>query len=305
MSLAKKQVILIVAVIVLILSIILFYITSNNALDKFGITKLYEDAPYGRIWISKWDNGYERTWTDATDDPYDPEFVTKEKGTGTYKTDGNGILKISGSTPRMYVVDRAQTRGWRNVEITVYGQRISDDNIIWGGIMAYARTNHLIDLDYCDTRGYGGRFRYDGNTDFEKETKHDYGFYSVATKTYWPIGMTKNIWIGYKYVVYDMPDGNVRLELWMDETNGLNGGNWTKVNEFIDTGSNFGVGGTPCKSGINPALRLTASDNRPGSETGKPNIAIYFRSDGVGTDGLWFKKASVREILPIRKGTAD
>jgi len=299
-----KKILIITFGLILMQTMISAAASINNIQDEFGITKLYDNDPGGREWISKWDNGYERTWTDATDDPYDPEFVTKDKGIGTYKTDGNGIFKISGSTPRMYVVDLARTRGWKNVEITVYARRISDDSTSWGGIMAYARTNHLIDSNYCDTRGYGGRFRYDGNTDFEKETKHDTGFYSVATKTYWPAGMTKNLWIGYKYVVYDMPDGNVKLELWIDKTDGLNGGNWTKVNEFIDTGSNFGVGGTPCRSGINPALRLTASDSRPGSETGKPNIGVYFRSDGVGTDGLWYKKASIREIVPVQSQDA-
>ena len=231
-------------------------------------------------------------------DPDDSEFITKN-GDGEYKTDGNGILKISGTVPRMYVMKSDLTGHWQNVEITIYGQRISDSGIDWGGINAIARTNHAIDTNYCDTRGYGGRFTYEGIIDFEKETKHDdtNGYYQVGGNTYWSEGMIKNKWIGYKFVIYDLNDGNVKLELWEDETDGINGGSWKKVNEFVDNGNNFGVGYTACKSGINPALRLTNSDIRPGSESGKPNLAVYFRSDGVGADGLWYKKASIREII--------
>ena len=283
------------------LPIILLWVTGNSALDKFGITKIYETVFGGREWTSQWDNGHARTWTDSSNDPYDAEFVTQDKGTGSYKADGLGTLKISGDGPRMYVLDSNKIKNWHNVEITLYGRRVSDDNTTWGGIMAYARTNHLIDSDYCDTRGYGGRFRYDGDIDFEKETSHPDSV-AVSNKVN-PGGFPKNVWIGYKYVVYDMSDGNIKLELYRDNTDGVNGGTWVKINEFIDTGSNFGVAGTSCKSGINPFLRLTASDTRPGSETGKPNLDIYFRSDGVGSDGLWYKKASIREIVPIRTGS--
>lgn len=266
----------------------------SSNLDKFGIKELYQTFSNGREWYSKWDNV--RIWNDSANDYYDPEFITKYKGNGSWNIDGLGNLLISGDTPRMYVIDPLQIKNWHNVEITIYGQRMSDNNIPWGGIMAYARTNHMIDTNYCDTRGYGGRFKYDGNIDFEKEVKHDSEYSHVASRNYWPEGMPKNMWIGYKFIVYDTVKSNVKLELWIDITDGLNGGNWTKINEFTDNGSNFGIANKPCKIGIDSALRLTSSDVRNGSETGNPNLAIYFRSDGVGIDGLWYKKASIREI---------
>lgn len=263
--------------------------------DKFGITELYQTISGGREWFSKWDNGHARTFTES--DPDDLEFIT-QNGNGEYKTDGNGILKISGSVPRMYVMKPDLTGYWHNVEITVYGLKNIDSFSEDAGIFAYARTNHEVDTDYCDTRGYTGRFTFEGRTYFEKEIKHGSSYVPVSQKWQWTTGMPRNIWFGYKYIIYDLPDGNVKHELWMDQIDGLNNGNWKKVNEFIDTGNNWGIGETPCKTSIDPAIRLTNSDLRPGSETGKPNLAVYFKSDDIGTEGLWFKKTSIREIQP-------
>ncbi len=270
---------------------------ASSATDRFGVKKLYSTAAGGKDWSAKWDNGVARTFKSGQPDPSDPWF--RAKGDATYSPDGKGLFNISGAVPRMYIYDPALQSSWRNVEMTVYAYRVADSGTPWGGIEGVARTNHSAvgaseTVNGCDSRGNDARFRYDGRVDFEKETKHPASV-TANSKIHWPT-LPYKTWIGYKLVVYDLPNGNVKLESYMDLTDGLNGGTWVKVNELEDNGSNFGVGGTPCKPGINPAERLTNNDARPGSETGKPNIAVYWRSDNVGANGLIYKKMSVREI---------
>ncbi len=275
-------------------------VTVNNAAppggaDRFGIKQMYPTAAGGKNWLSTWDNGVARDFSGV--DPQDPWFDANH-GNASFSVDGKGLFAISGSVPRMYIHDPALQQSWRNVEMTVYAYRVADGNTPWGGIEGVARSNHGITgsetANLCDSRGNDARFRYDGHIDFEKETSHPNSS-TANNRAMWST-LPFRTWIGFKLVVYDLPNGNVKLENYMDLTDGAGGGTWTKVNELEDNGSNFGVGGTPCNSGINPALRLTNSDARPGTESGKPNITVYWRSDDVAANGLVYKKMSVREI---------
>jgi hypothetical protein len=265
--------------------------------DRLGVQMLNASLPGGMEWYSAWDT---RPRSFRGVDPMDAWFDA-DHGTGEYVVPGDGTLLISGETPRMYVHDPALLGQWRDIEITVYFMRVRDSGVQWGGMVGVARTNHGTtgdeDVDKCDTRGLSARMRYDGNIDFEKETNHP-DSEATAEELEWPGGMPFQHWLGYKYVVYDLPDGRVRQELWLDSESTDVPGRWQRVDSFEDDGSRFGKASSVCRAGIAATLPLTNASARAGSESGKPNITVYFRSDGVGQNGLEYKWASIREIAP-------
>jgi hypothetical protein len=260
----------------------------SSTADRFGIQYLYPSLPNGLTWESQWG----QTANFDKVDPNDPWFDVNH-GTASYQTSA-GQLFITGRTPRMYVHDPELKRQWHDVEITTYFKRVGDANVPYAGMTAVTRANHGVTgdetQDLCDTRGYGARIRYDGRTDFEKETSHPFNSAQSERKLFRD-GMPFNRWIGFKFVVYDVNPHSVKLELWID----LKGnGHWVKQNELTDNGRFWGT--RRCAPGIDPRLVLDNTGHRDGSESGRPNLSTYFRSDGVAKDGLVYKQASIREI---------
>ena len=204
--------------------------------DMFGVARLNTDATDPGGWDSlHWHNGTTRTLSGQ--DLEDVTGWSSNRGTGSLKIDGQGILTISGKQPRLYV-----TRGprkWKNVEATVYYMRIADDNTPWGGAVIGARSGRFGHTreQSCTATTYYGRLRHDGYVDFDKELQHPASEQRARRKVWDGGGMPYNRWIGLKFVVRTEPDNrSVRLSLYRDLTNGKEGGQWMKLTEYIDAG---------------------------------------------------------------------
>ncbi len=274
----------------LILFFLILLINNVSAyLDPFGITKIYPSA-YNETydWYSRWHIGPQRNATFGLAGGYDPLLIYR--GSGSYSISGNGYLTWTGSAPRLYVRGSAIENStlpdfvhkWENIEATAYFKTIDSGlNISYAGFEIVGRTNHYPDKDDCSTAGYGAKFNWDGRAQFEKECSHANGS-NKQIGTVYPFNgkMPLNVWIGMKFVIYSNLDNTVVLELYLDMTDGLNGGNWQLVSRFIDFD---GWSGT-C---------LACSAFLTGKILG-PNYSIYLRTDGNALQVM--KKLSVREI---------
>jgi len=277
---------------------------TKPSLDKFGIRILHPSSLSSpRDWFCQWDQGAQRSFKYGPAGFSDPQLIFR--GSGAYTIYGasnsqSGIMKVTGPCPRIYVRGSSiesddlpsTVPTWKNVEITFYANTTNTgSNISYAGIEAVARTNHYPDKLLCSTRGYGGKINFDGRAQFEKECCHGKG--DKQTKPVYPFmnkgRMPLNKWIGYKYVVRSCENNTkVKLELYMDLTNGKNGGTWQKLTEFIDYDGWSAATPSCCDAHKGKVLTSPYFDN---------TYSVYLRSDGLGRQ--LYKKFSVREIDPL------
>ena len=235
--------------------------------DRFGIEQIYSTASGGPTW-------YIQEQEDPTSDGN--FYYGMYRGT-TVDYSGNGIWRVdarSGTQEhgiRMHV--DSPSGEWKNTEMTAYF-RVLDGNDQFTMIARHGPSYH--DDGGCLAWGYYGMTAVDGNVYFKKKLWHYDDGYTRRLAQIDALANLLNDWIGMKFVVYDLPNGDVKLELWIDEGDMSN--NWRKVTELVDDGD----------------VRVEGEDcNRDPTHVIREGTRASFRVD----DSLFdFKKLSVREI---------
>ena len=192
---------------------------------------------------------------------------------------------------------------WKNVELTAYlrvdhatsSTSNGEAHIEFGGHGARNTSGGTVGgFDRsCEATAYHSNTYLTGRVKFEKDLKHTAG-YSVESADPQKLNVVNTTefkggnWIGIKMVIYDIGNGSVKVEQWVDDhSNNIQPGNhWRKALETIDHGQ-WG----PTRGSIGSAC---GGGEFQVASWGGP-IAL-FRWDNI--DNMDIKDASVREIIP-------
>jgi hypothetical protein len=262
--------------------------TTNQSQDD-GIVQIYQTRPGGDEWFLKMEDP-------AADSRFDPKVTITKNPDGTWKAkstkirmnvftnmgyDQNQITTYNQT--ELAVKGYMQSLGdWKNVEITGYvkvNAYSKDDNFSW-----YTRGGTHTSSKGCEGTAYKGNLFYSGKVRFAKEQWHSGGYsFSQMISVTEPI---KNKWVGFKFIVYNVlvqheTGQNItatRMESWIDQNDD---GNWTKVNDRLDSGG-WGDEGVHCGGDQDQIITW-----------GGP-IATFRWDNASDVD---FKHFSVREII--------
>lgn len=258
--------------------------------DPFGIKTLYgsDSSKKASDWISNWTGSLRTISVAGLSDPQDPQTVMRGGGEITFGN-GEAVFYPQNPAPRLYINKKESGSGFENVEFTVYAKwEGSGYEQSYAGFTLMARTNHfLYESDGCNAAAYYTRiWKSDGRVSFQKEYFHGAStVYSSSRLTNLFSQFPKSQWIGMKYVVYTIPGTtSVQLEIYVDLTDGMDGGAWQLAHSFLDS------------KGVMPALAVVPSQCpiQSGDTVLGSRYSCILRSDG---GEIHWKKASIRHIL--------
>ena len=255
---------------------------NSSDLDIFGIKKIYPTKKGGFEWfLNKEDpesDRYLHNYKSIEKNVDDSFNIGERSRMGVYSKDGIGYPKENMQTYNFTELSKKgywyKPSDWKNVEIT--GEYLYKKGQ-GSGITHYARSeDHSLLHNGCGGSSYKLKIHFDGTSSINKEQSHPKSWKIPINTT--PFGKLDKDWFRFKGVIYNLPDGTVKLENWLDPF--LNN-TWTKFAEYQDKGG-WGKDGNKC-GGKNDHIITWGSPT------------TTFRWD----DALvYFKNLSVREIQP-------
>jgi len=237
---------------------------TSGRLDKFGVKEIYLSKQGGEEWYF--------SNSDPQNDPRvggegPPTSFVQQNKDGTWKVQSTevryGALTSSGYHPDLITTlnqEALAAKGyiqspndWKNVEMTGYFKVNSFTDSNQNGaphIELVARggrnTHNIGTIDglsrQCEATTYHSNTYVDGRVKFEKDLEHTIGYTTNDPERQHAISPLTGKWVGIKAVFYNLPNGKVMLEQWIDE----NANNkWHRVLKFVDDG-NWGGGQPDC-----------------------------------------------------------
>jgi hypothetical protein len=242
--------------------------------DKFGIDELYPTADGGPVWFLNNEQPEE-----------DDDFLLTSANGIQLHDEGSDVFALDAETGTQKHGVRIHADSpdgeWKNVEMTGYF-KLQAGNDQFTLIGRQGPTYN--DDGGCGAYGYYGLLSANGDAYFKKKLWHHGGYTDRTAVEGNVVNNLDDRWVGIKLVVYDLDDGDVKLELWVDDGDETN--NWKKVTEYVDDGQ-WKVAGSDCDRDSDDII----DDGTRGG----------FRVDDSEFE---FKKLSIREIAEGAEATA-
>lgn len=263
----------------------IFYPETSHALasnqnhvgyDKFGIREIYPTEENGREWYVNMENPKDDENFSVT---FNPDITRQE----------DGSWRISTPVVRMNIKTLEGEANWRNVEMTGYAKitsviENSSNKVIENDLTWYARGGKHNPQIPCEATAYMGGLYENGKVGWKKELWFVGGYTDEKQSN----KVTKSLidrWIGWKVVIYNINNNEVKLESYLDNTNT---NYWIKVTDLVDDG------GWYAKMPDSDFFDAECSKDKDFIITNSGSTAT-FRSDNL----IWdFKNLSIREIDP-------
>jgi hypothetical protein len=244
--------------------------------DKFGIREIYPTKENGREWYVNMENPIEDENFSVTFNPN----VTRQE---------DGSWRISTPVVRMNVKTPEGEANWKNVEMTGYAKivsvienssnKVTENDLTW-----YARGGKHNPGIPCEATAYMGGLYDNGKVGWKKELWF-VGGYTDEKQSNKVTNSLIDRWIGWKVVIYNINNNEVKLESYLDNTNT---NYWIKVTDLVDDG------GWYAKMPDSDFFDADCSKEKDFIITNSGSTAT-FRSDNL----IWdFKNLSIREIEP-------